>query len=83
MRHLVAEAEDLREDEVEDREQHQRPQQRPDVAEHRPEEGELEVGDGDQPQEAEEARAAAAVGGRALYLAEGWDVALSSRSRCE
>ena len=55
MRHVVAEANDLREHEVEDAEQQQRPKQRPEIAENRAEVAELELRDRERTRDVEEA----------------------------
>ena len=67
----AADAHDLGEDEVEDAEQEQRPHQRPDVAERRAEEAQLEVGDGEHPGEAPEAAQVVADGGRPAVARRG------------
>jgi hypothetical protein len=51
----AADAEEQREDDVQHREQHQRPDDLPQVAERRAEEAQLEVGDGERPRQAPEA----------------------------
>src|SRR5262249_5837513 len=64
--HAAAEVEDLREDDVEDAEEHQRPDQLPQVAEDRAEEAQAEVGDRDRPGQLAQAARIAAQRRRAL-----------------
>ena len=67
---VAADPEDLGEDEEQDPEQHQRPDQRPEVAEHGAEVDALELGHRDQPEQVEEAPAAAAERRGAAHLAQ-------------
>ena len=65
--HVLAEAEDVGEDQVQDPEQQQRPHELPQVAERRAEEAELPVGDRERARQVHEAaQVAVAEGGRAL-----------------
>ena len=67
---VAADSEDFGEDEQQHAEEHQRPDQRPQVAEDRAEVDALELGDRDQPEQVEEAPRAAAERRRAPHLAQ-------------